>query len=60
MGWGFCQVEINLKIREKLGSGWVGDSSPSSDCYSFLDFFFVILCCFLLLYMFPMLKKKIG
>ena len=51
---GVCQVKKNQKIREKLGSGWVG--GPNSDFF-FLPFFvfFVLFSCF---QTFP--KKWIG
>ena len=26
LAWGFCQIKKNPKIREKLGSGWVGQA----------------------------------
>ena len=53
---GFCQVKTIPKIREKLGSGCVGQAQTR------ISFFLQILCFFVLflsLYMFPK-KKKID
>ena len=43
---GFCQVKQIPKIREKLGSGWVGMSSPNSDFFFFFGnfVFFRVFC----------------
>ena len=54
---GFCQIKINPKIREKLGSGWVGGLSPNT------DFFFLENCVFFVFFVmfscFQMFPKKI-
>ena len=42
---GFVKLKKNPKIRKKLGSGWVGGSSPSSD-YNFVLEMLCFLCCF--------------
>ena len=44
---GFCQVKKNPKIREKLGSGWVGQGPTWIilifwKCYVFLCFLCVV------------------
>ena len=51
---GFCQVKKNPKIREKLGSGWVGQASTR------IIIFFrnVFLCVFCVVFMFPNVSKK--
>ena len=51
---GFCQVEKNPKIREKLGNGWVGQA-PTRILIIFLNV--VSFCDFCVVFMFP---KKIG
>ena len=55
---GFCQVKKNPKIREKPGSGWVGQAPNGF-------FFFYWKCCvffvfFVLFSCFQMFQKKIG
>ena len=52
---GFCQVKKNPKIREKLGSGWVGGSQ---DGFVFFWKFCVFLSCFFAVHVSE--KKKIG
>ena len=50
---GFCQVEQNKKIREKLGSGWVRQAPTQIFFLGGGGFvFFVLFLCF------QMLKKK--
>ena len=49
---GFCQVKKNPKIREKLGSEWVGQAQTRIFFWGGNIVFFV---CFFVLYMF---KKK--
>ena len=53
---GFCQVKKNPKIREKLGSGRVGQASIRI-CLFFLKFC-VFLCCFLAVYVSKKRKKS--
>ena len=48
--WGFCQVKKNRKIREKLGSGWVGQA-PTLKKPQFFFFRNVVLFC--VVFMFP-------
>ena len=58
---GFFQVKKIQKIREKLGSGWVGVSSSNSDYYFFLNilcFFVCFLRCFHVSKCFQKNKKK--
>ena len=50
---GFCQVKKNQKIREKLGSGWVGQAPTR---ISFLE----ILCLLMLFFSLYMFPKKIN
>ena len=51
---GVCQVKKMRKIREKLGSGWVGQAPTRILFYSWKCCVFFCFCvCFLLLYMFP-------
>ena len=49
---GFCQVKKNQKIREKLGSGWVGQAPTR------IFFFFGNFVLFSYFHVFP--KKWIG
>ena len=53
---GFCQVKKIKKIREKLGSGWVGQALTR------ILIFFWKFCVFCVVFMFPNVekKKKIG
>ena len=37
-GWRFCQVKKNQKIREKLGSGWVGQAPTRIFFFEILSF----------------------
>ena len=44
---GFCQVKKIPKIREKLGSGWVGQAQSRIKFFGGKCFFFVFfVCCF--------------
>ena len=48
LAWGFCQIKKNPKIREKLGSGWVGQAPTRifffwGRNFVFLVFFFVVV-----------------
>ena len=52
---GFCQIEKIKKIREKLGSGWVGQAPTRIIIFFGNVVFFVLFSCF---QMFQ--KKKIG
>ena len=52
-GWGFCQVKKNQKIREKLGSGWVGQAPTRIFFLKFCRF--VSFC---VVFMFPNVSKK--
>ena len=54
---GFCQVKRNPKIREKLGSGWVGQA-PTRICLFFENL--VFFCVVFLLYMFSKKIKNEG
>ena len=58
MNKGFCQVKKNPKIREKLGSGWVGQLPTRILIFFGNVMFFVFFCCFHA----PtyLKKKKIG
>ena len=49
---GFCQVEKNPKIREKLGSGWVGQVLTRIWC------FFWKFCVFVLFFVVVHVSKK--
>ena len=52
---GFCQVETIPKIREKLGSGWVGQApTPISFFWGGNIVFFAL---FLSLYIFPKFSR---
>ena len=50
---GFCQVKINPKIREKLGSGWMGEALTR------ILFLLLKFCVFLMFFvLFSYLKKQ--
>ena len=51
-GKGFCQVEKNPKIPEKLGSGWVGQAPTR------ISFFFGYIVLFVLFFRCTCFKKK--
>ena len=52
---GFCQVEKIPKIREKLGSGWVGEA-PSRILIFFFECFILFVFC--VVFMFQKKIKK--
>ena len=55
---GFRQVKQNKKIKEKLGSGWVGQALTRIMNFFLKSCFFVIFVLFSYFQMFQ--KKKIG
>ena len=58
---GFCQVKKNPKIREKLGSGWVGQA-PNGIIIIFWKFcvFCVFFVCFMCCFHVSKKKKKLD
>ena len=57
---GFCQIKKNQKIREKLGSGWVGQATTQNFFFGGGGNFVFFVCFFVLFSCFQMCKKKIG
>ena len=55
---GFCQVEKNPKIREKLGSGWVGQALTRI-LILFGNVVFSVFLCVVFMF-FKVSKKKNG
>ena len=53
---GFCQVKKNQKIREKLGSGWVGQAPTRIFLFFGHIVFFGVFC---VVFMFPLQKNWI-
>ena len=57
---GFCQVKKNPKIREKLGSGWVGQALTRIFFFGKCCVFFVIFVLFSCFQVFEKKKNWIG